>query len=240
LFTGCTVDVLFRHLHWATARVLQENGCEVVVLRSQACCGAVHYDRGDWDAAREMADLNAAAFNANEVDAVVANIAGCGAMLRDYGLLWQDGNQPERQQLAGHVRDVHAFLDELGVVPPTGEINAVATYHDACRLTHAQGSRDAPRRLLRHIPGLELAELPESELCCGAAGTYHLSEPDMADRLGRRKLANILSTGAEIVVAADANCLLQIAREARLQRRRLKAFHPMELLDLSYRRQPLS
>jgi glycolate oxidase iron-sulfur subunit len=239
LFTGCTADVLYRHLHWATARVLRENGCEVVVLRSQACCGAVHYDRDDWDAAREMADLNAAAFNANPVDAIVANIAGCGNMLREYGRLWQDDNQSERQQLSDQVRDVHAFLDELGIVRPTGEIPAVATYHDACRLAHAQGIRHAPRRLLQQIPGLELVEMPEADLCCGAAGTYHLSEPDMADRLSRRKLANVLSTGAQVVVAADTNCLLQIAREARLQRHRLKTLHPMELLDLSYRRQAL-
>jgi glycolate oxidase iron-sulfur subunit len=102
-------------------------------------------------------------------------------------------------------------------------------------LGHAQKIREAPRRLLAKIPGLELRELPESELCCGAAGTYNLTEPEMSARLSRRKLTNILTTGAGVVITGNAGCLLQIAREARAEGKKLWIVHPMDLLDLSYR-----
>jgi glycolate oxidase iron-sulfur subunit len=239
LFTGCVADVMFRETHWATARVLQENGCEVLVSHSQACCGAIHLHAGSAEPAREFADANVAAFNANAVDAVIVNVAGCASMLKDYGHHWQDENQPDRVKFAAKVRDVNEFLDELGLRPPTGELNLTATYHDACHLAHAQQVRDQPRSLLQQIPGLKLIELPESELCCGAAGTYNLTEPEMAGRLSQRKLKNILGTGAQVVVTANAGCLMQIACEARMQGQMLKIVHPMELLDLSYRKKRL-
>jgi glycolate oxidase iron-sulfur subunit len=235
LFTGCVADVLFRPTHWATARVLQQNGCDVLVPRSQVCCGAIHYHSGASEPARKFADTNLAAFKVDEIDAVIVNVAGCGAMLKDYGHLWDDAEQHEREQFAAKVKDVHEFLDELGPIAPQGEIKLKATYHDACHLVHAQRIREAPRKLLGMIPGLELKELPESELCCGAAGTYNLTQPEMAHRLGRRKVENIIGTGAEALITANAGCILQIAREARLQGRRMPIYHPMDLLDLSYR-----
>src|SRR5204863_7456996 len=119
------------------------------------------------------------------------------------------------------VRDVNEFLDELGLITPKGRIELTATYHDACHLAHAQKIREAPRRLLAQIPGLSVKDLPETELCCGAAGTYNLTEPEMAERLSRRKLANVKSTGARVVITANAGCLLQTAREARVQGERL-------------------
>jgi glycolate oxidase iron-sulfur subunit len=158
-------------------------------------------------------------------------------MLKDYGHHWHDERQAEREKLAAKVRDISEFLDGLGLVAPRGEIPLVATYHDACHLGHAQKIREAPRRLLAQIPGLKLRELPEAELCCGAAGTYNLTEPEMSARLSQRKLANILSTGAQAVITANAGCLLQIAREARAQGQRLWVTHPVDLLDLSYREQ---
>jgi glycolate oxidase iron-sulfur subunit len=239
LFTGCVADVMFRPTHWATARVLQENGCDVVVPKSQVCCGAIHFHAGSSEPARELADSNVAAFDVNDVDAVVVNVAGCGSMLKDYGHNWHDSRQPDRQRLAAKVKDVSEFLDDLGLVPPTGEIRVSATYHDACHLAHAQRVTEAPRNLLRQIPGLKLHELPESLLCCGAAGTYNLTEPEMADRLGKRKLDNIRSTGAQVVITANAGCLLQIVREARMAGERLQVVHPMDLLDLSYRGEEL-
>jgi glycolate oxidase iron-sulfur subunit len=251
LFTGCVGDVLFRQTNWATARVLQENGCDVIVPQNQACCGAIHFHAGSSEPAREMADKNAAAFDASNVDAIIVNVAGCGSMLKDYGHHWHDSNhslgagfptppdqaQTAREQFANKIRDCNEFLDELGLIDPPGEIHLTATYHDACHLVHAQKVREQPRNLLKKIPGLKLVELPESELCCGAAGTYNLTEPEMAERLARRKLNNIRSTGARLVITANAGCLLQIAREARMQGEKLKIIHPMELLDLSYRRE---
>lgn len=237
LFTGCVADVMFRSTHWATARVLQENGCDVFIPRDQACCGAIHFHAGASEPARQFADANVDAFGRDDFDAIVVNVAGCGAMLKDYGHHWHDAGQARRASLAGKVKDVNEFLDALGLRPPHGEIRAVATYHDACHLGHAQKIREAPRRLLAQIPGLELRDLPEGELCCGAAGTYNLTEPEMAGRLSRRKMANISKTGARLVLTANAGCLLQIGREARQQGQPLKVMHPIELLDLSYRGQ---
>ncbi|MBX7166558.1 MAG: 4Fe-4S dicluster domain-containing protein [Pirellulales bacterium] len=235
LFTGCVADVMFRGTNWATARVLQQNGCDVVVPRAQKCCGAIYYHAGSAEPARALADDNVAAFAAPEVDAVIVNVAGCSSMLKDYGHAWDDAQAARREQLAAKVKDVNEFLDGLGLIAPRGEIAAVATYHDACHLAHAQKIREAPRRLLAQVPGLQLRELVESELCCGAAGTYNLTQPEMAGRLARRKLANIDATGAEWVITANAGCLLQIAREARTQRRPLRVLHPMDVLDMSYR-----
>lgn len=235
LFVGCVGDALFRHVNWATARVLQKNGCDVHVPPAQVCCGAIHFHAAASDPAREFADQNRAAFPVDRFDAIVNNIAGCGAMLKDYGHHWQDPAAADRARWSAKVRDVNEFLVELGLVPPEGEIRAVATYHDACHLAHAQKVREAPRELLAQIPGLELRELTESDLCCGAAGTYNLTEPEMSERLSRRKLQNIRATGASMCITANAGCALQIAREARAEGLRLAIVHPMEALDWSYR-----
>lgn len=240
LFTGCVGDAVFRPTNWATARVLQQNGCDVVVPRTQACCGAIHFHAGASEPAREFAEANLNAFNPDDVDAIIVNVAGCGAMLKDYGHHWHDDRQSARERFAAKVKDVSEFLDSLGLVPPPGEIKVSATYHDACHLGHAQKIREAPRRLLAKIPGLELCELAESDLCCGAAGTYNLTEPEMSARLSQRKMANIVNTGARVVITANAGCLLQIAREARAQGQALRVVHPVDLLDLSYRREQLS
>lgn len=234
LFRGCAADALFRQVHWATARVLQANGCEVWIPRDQACCGAIHYHAGSSDPARDFADANVAAFRREAVDAVVVNVAGCGSMVKDYGHHWHDAGSPDREALATKTRDIHEFLDELGLIEPTGSVELTATYHDACHLAHAQKIREAPRRLLSKIPGLKLVPLPESEVCCGAAGTYNLTQPEMSDRLGRRKRENIKKTGAEVVVSANAGCTLQIAKKLSPTDRPLPVLHPMELLDRSY------
>jgi glycolate oxidase iron-sulfur subunit len=256
LFTGCVGDALFRQTNWATARVLQENGCDVVVPESQVCCGAIHFHAGSSEPAREMADTNVRAFDASGVDAIIVNVAGCGSMLKDYGHHWhapvgqasrlpeREGEAPaepdgqaSRESFAHKVRDVSEFLDQLGLIQPPGEIRLTATYHDACHLVHAQKVREQPRNILKKVPGLKLVDLAESDLCCGAAGTYNLTEPEMAERLARRKLDNIRRTGARVVITSNAGCLLQIAREARMQGETLKILHPMDLLDLSYRRE---
>lgn len=234
-FVGCVADAMFRPVHWATVRVLQQNGCDVFVPDGQGCCGAIHLHNGDNLGARKMADANLVAFELDRYDAIIVNHGGCGAMLREYGVHWKDGLQPHRARFAAKVKDVHEFLDSLGAVPFSGRIEAVATYHDSCHLAHAQRVTSAPRRLLAKIPGLDLRDLPESGLCCGSAGTYNLTEPDMSDRLSRRKMENILSTGAKIVLAANAGCLLQIQREVRQGGHPLLVMHPMELMDMSYR-----
>ncbi len=234
LFTGCVADAMFRDTHWATARVLQENGCDVVVPRSQGCCGAIHFHAGSAAPARQLAAQNLAAFKPADYDAIIVNVAGCGAMLKDYGMHF-GGDSGDFAEFAAKAKDVCEFLDDLGLIASPRPVKLKVTYHDACHLVHAQKVRQQPRNLLRQIPGLELVELAESELCCGAAGTYNLTEPEMADRLARRKLANIQATGASTVVTANAGCLLQIMREAKLQDQVLQVVHPIDLLDRSYR-----
>jgi glycolate oxidase iron-sulfur subunit len=234
-FVGCVADALFRPTHWATLRVLQQNGCDIFIPPEQGCCGAIHFHAGDSRGARRMADANLVAFELDRYDAIVVNHGGCGAMMKEYGLHWRDGLQPHREKFAAKVKDINEFLDSLGMIPPQGRIEAVATYHDACHLAHAQGITAAPRRLLAKIPGLELRELPETGICCGSAGTYNLQEVEMSDRLAERKIANILGTGARIVLASNAGCLLQIQREVRRNKLPLLVMHPMDLLDLSYR-----
>ncbi len=238
-FVGCVADAMFRPTHWATLRVLQHNGCDIFIPPEQGCCGAIHFHAGDNVGARAMADQNLVAFELDRCDAIVVNHAGCGAMMKEYGRHWRDGLQPHREKFAAKVMDVHEFLDELGPIPPAGRIETVVTYHDACHLGHAQSITQPPRRLLAMIPGLEMVDLPETDICCGSAGTYNLNEGEMSDRLACRKLENILGTGAEIVLAANAGCLLQIQREVRENRRPLRVMHPMDLLDLSYRREQL-
>jgi len=234
-FVGCVADAIFRQTHWATLRVLQHNGCDCIIPQGQGCCGAIHYHAGSSDGARTMADANVNAFDLADIDAIIVNHGGCGAMLREYGLHWQDQRQSARADFAAKVRDVHEFLDGLGPIAPTGSIDAVVAYHDACHLRHAQKVAQPPRKLLGMVPGMRLLDLPETEICCGSAGTYNLNQPAMAERLVRRKVDNFERTGAQVYLAANAGCLLQIGREMRRRKSRAKLMHPMDLLDLSYR-----
>lgn len=235
-FTGCIGDSMFRHVHWATLRVLQENGCEIVIPRGQGCCGAIHYHAGSREGGRKFADQNVAAFRnvLGDVDAIICNHGGCGAMLQEYPNYWSDDAQEERRRFSEKVVDVNRFLDELGLVPPQIAVKRRVTYHASCHLAHAQGVHESPKRLLEAIPELEAIPLDEEEICCGSAGVYNLNQPEMAQRLLDRKVERILATGADAVLAANAGCLLQIEREIRRRQLPIGVFHPMELLDWSY------
>lgn len=243
LFTGCVSEAMYSHVNRATARVLQANGCEVIVPRTQACCGAIHYHSGSDQAALKFALQNLSAFELDEIDAIIVNVAGCGAMLKDYGHIAEEiegvpADQIEQlKQLATKIQDISEFLFQLGPIPPQGEIPVRATYHDACHLVHAQKIQNQPRKLLELIPGLTLVPLNESTICCGAAGSYNLTQPEMADQLGKRKLKNILDTKVDVVISGNVGCTLQIDSQLRQARQPLWVAHPMEILDLSYRNQ---
>jgi glycolate oxidase iron-sulfur subunit len=230
LFTGCAADAIFPQTNLATARVLQKNGCEVWVPPGQVCCGALHYHGGRENGARCFADQNSRTFGARlaEMDAIIVNAAGCGAMLKDYGHL------ANNQALAAKVKDVSEFLVQLGPLRPQHPLPLKAVYHDACHLCHGQQIRKQPRQLLEMIPGLELMPLAETELCCGAAGSYNLTQPEMAERLGRRKVQNIISAGAEAVFAGNVGCIIQIARYLRASCPSIWVAHPMDALWASY------
>jgi glycolate oxidase iron-sulfur subunit len=243
LLTGCVADAVFRHQHWATARVLQQNGCDVVVPRSQACCGAIHYHSGADQPALDLARQNLKALPPDDVDAVIVNVAGCGSMLKDYGHVARELAPADAalhsafDRFAGKVRDISEFLSGLGLTPPPGELKLRAVYHDACHLVHAQKIREQPRDLLGQIPGLTLLPIREPEVCCGAAGSYNLTEPDMSDRLAERKIQNVLEVSPDVIISPNVGCSMQLQATLRQHGRVIPVVHPMELLDLSYRRQ---
>ena len=242
LFTGCVADAMFRHVHWATARVLQENGCDVVIPRTQDCCGAIHYHSGASSPAIDLIKQNTSAF-AQNLDAIVVNVAGCGSMLKDYSHIAGEiaaGQGLDPSAFVAKVKDVSEFLMELGPVEPTGPIDAVVAYQDACHLQHAQRITQQPRKLLSLIPGITVKSIAEPELCCGAAGSYNLTQPEMADRLGLRKTNHLLATSPDLVVTGNAGCSLQLQAQLKNLGRKIPVVHPMELLDLSYRNLGLS
>lgn len=234
LFLGCVTDAMTPQTTAATARVLQRNGCEVVVPRGQACCGAIHYHSGAEAPALELARRNLEAFDVDELDAIVINAAGCGAMFKGYEHIMPPEEHERTSRFVAKIKDVSEFLMSLGPIAPTHSVDATVTYHDACHLCHAQQIRNQPRQLLGMIPGLKLVPLAESELCCGAAGTYNLTEPDMSARLGRRKMENIEATGAAIVASGNIGCTLQIARQIRERGSAVEVVHPVDLLDRAY------
>ena len=218
VFLGCVADAIYPQTQIATIRVLQKNGCEVWLPRAQQCCGALHYHSGDEPHARTIAAGNLAAFGfagekLQDVDAVIINAAGCGAMLKDYEhLLHHTEHAEAAKKFVAKAKDITEFLVQLGPVKPTHPLNLRATYHDACHLRHAQQIASPPRKLLEMIPGLELVTLPESEICCGAAGSYNLTQPEMATQLGDRKADRIQQTKAQAVFMGNVGCLMQVAR----------------------------
>jgi glycolate oxidase iron-sulfur subunit len=241
LFTGCAADAFFPDTNLATVRVLQRNGCEVWIPRAQVCCGALHYHAAYEEPAQRFASVNCEVFGlaltgvAEPVDAIIVNAAGCGAMLKDYGHLLHDTPAESlAKAFAAKVRDVSEFLVQLGPVKPEHPLPLRAVYHDACHLCHAQQIRKQPRQLLEMIPGLELVPVAEPEICCGAAGSYNLTQPDMAERLGRRKAKNILDANVQAVFSGNVGCLLQIGRHLRGPRPDLWVAHSIDALWASY------
>ena len=242
LFVGCVADAVFPRTTVATIQVLRRNGCEVWVPRGQGCCGALPYHAGQEAPAQEFAAANCAAFGPDcaGVDAIVVNAAGCGAMLKDYAhLLHATPSSAAGRAFQAKVRDVSEFLVQLGPVKPDHPLPMRATYHDACHLCHAQQVRKPPRQLLEMIPGLELVPLAESEICCGAAGSYNLTQPEMAERLGERKIKNLLDTGAQAVFTGNVGCLLQIGRHLRAEHPDIWVAHPIDALWASYSGEPV-
>jgi glycolate oxidase iron-sulfur subunit len=241
MLSGCVQQVFFSHVNAATARVLAAEGCEVVIPRNQSCCGALMVHSGLEESAIALAKSTIAAFESANVDAIAINSAGCGSTMKEYGhLLRDDPVFAERAAaFSAKCKDISEVLCELEPLAPRNPLPLRVAYHDACHLQHAQGVRSQPRRLLAGIPGLTVAEIPESSLCCGSAGVYNLLEPDAASQLGDRKVENLLSTEAQAVLSANPGCLLQLM--SGLRRRGLRAmpaFHLVEVLDASIRGVP--
>jgi glycolate oxidase iron-sulfur subunit len=242
LLLGCVQRVFFSDVNLATVRVLTAEGCDVIVPRTQQCCGAlmVHSgrEREALDAARALID----AFAHHDVDVVVTNAAGCGSTLKEYGQLLRDDPQysAKAAALASRCRDISEVLAELSPQAPRHPLHVRVAYHDACHLQHGQGISAQPRQVLQTIPALEVLEIPEGGLCCGSAGIYNLVEPEPAHALGARKAANILATGAEVVASSNPGCLLQIRTELARTGQSRPMMHLVELIDASIRGQTLA
>jgi len=236
LHAGCIMHVAFAGWHEATVRVLQRNGVEVRVPRGQGCCGAIAIHAGEMDRGREVAVHNIVAFEDSGADVYVVNAAGCGSALKEYGQLFADDPAwaARARAFSAKVRDVLELLDELGLAPGLGRIDATVTYQEPCHLAHAQRITAAPRRLLAAIPGLVLREMRESSLCCGSAGIYNLTQPEMSARLRQRKIACIAEVDPQIVATANPGCALQLNVGLAHAGHTIDVKHIVELLDESY------
>jgi len=236
MHAGCVMQVAFAGVNEATVRVLNRAGCDVVAPAAQGCCGAIGIHAGDMERGRTLAKINIAAFEDSAADYYVVNAAGCGSSLKEYGHLFAgDPQWAERaNDFASKVRDATEFLDAIGIAPQLGRIDAVVVYQDPCHLVNAQGIAGAPRRLLASIPGLRLHEIDEPAICCGSAGIYNVTQPEMAARLQRRKIENILAAEPDVVATANPGCALQVAAGLRNAERAIPVKHVVELLDESY------
>jgi glycolate oxidase iron-sulfur subunit len=267
-FAGCVAQVTFTALNEATIRVLAANGCEVVVPDAQRCCGALAAHAGAREEARAVARQNLVAFHLAEFDAIVSNAAGCGSTLKEYHHLFShhEPEYAAAEVFSSKVRDVTEFLAGLGLsasLQPVGHglaksssqlMNAAAqkssaaippqatklrvTYQDSCHLLHGQKVREAPRQLLRAIPDLEFVELPYSEICCGSAGSYNITQTQTSLDLLAGKMQHAKSTNADLIITANPGCLLQMRAGAALHRTNQKVLHVIELLDRAMGSEP--
>jgi glycolate oxidase iron-sulfur subunit len=233
---GCVMSVLFSDIDAATLRVLRKNGCEVVLPKNQACCGALNVHNGETAAAKEMARRNIDAFLAFDLDAIVVNAAGCGAAMKEYGHLLRDdpAYAEKAQRFAGLVRDASEFLFEIEIIPPTGAVDMIVTYQDPCHLAHGQKIRSQPRALLQKIPGIRLIEMNTADRCCGSAGIYNITHSAMSQQLLEEKMRSVAATGAAAVVAPNPGCMLQLRYGAKRYGPAVEVYHLMDLLDRAY------
>jgi glycolate oxidase iron-sulfur subunit len=237
LLTGCVQAGLFARVNDATERVLRANGFEIVQVSGQQCCGALHAHAGDTDSARRLARVNIDALLKSKADFVAVNAAGCGSALKEYGhLLRDDAKYSEAAaKLSPISRDVSELLAEAGVRRGASVPRRV-TYDAACHLCHAQRLREAPRAMLEAIPDLDLLPLQGEDDCCGGAGIYGMTHPELGEQIGSDKVSAVIDTGADVVATANPGCIMQIGAGLMLRGSQIRALHPVELLDESYER----
>ena len=243
MLTGCVQDLVYPQVNRDTVDVLLANGCEVVTPARQHCCGSLHAHNGELEWSREMARRNMDAFDLDSLDAIITNAAGCGSHLKHYDeLLADDPRYAARaKQWSAKVRDIHEWLMAIGLKAPVSQPSTPnaqplrVTYHEACHLCHGQKITRQPREVLNAIPGLKLVELPEATWCCGSAGIYNITQPEMSGKLLDRKMENIAKTGATIVASANPGCCVQLEAGARGCHSEVEIAHPITLLARAYR-----
>ncbi|MBI4591307.1 MAG: 4Fe-4S dicluster domain-containing protein [Candidatus Rokubacteria bacterium] len=235
---GCVQRVVFGAHNQASVRLLARSGAEVRIPREAACCGALHAHAGERQRARALARKMIEVFERASVEAIIVNAAGCGAHMKAYGHLLRDDAvyHARAERFAAKVRDLSEYLAQRPPVGALGRLPLTVTYHDPCHLVHGQKVRVQARQLLQAVPGLQLVELKEADWCCGSAGIYNLTQPEMAGRLLERKVNHLLATGAEAVVTANPGCIIQLALGLRARGSAMKVLHLGEVLDEAYRR----
>ncbi len=238
LLSGCIMSIAFADVDAATVRVLNRNGCDVFVPGDQTCCGALHAHDGDRDTAQHLARRNVEAFEREGLDAIIMNAAGCGAMMKDYGELLHDDPKYANRAAAfsGRVKDVTEFLAGIDFDRGFGRIERTVTYQDPCHLAHGQRIREEPRQLLKAIPGLKLVEMRDSDRCCGSAGIYNLTQPELSKRFMAEKAQSADDTCAEVVVSANPGCIIQLQAGLRERGSNAAVKHIVEILDEAYQR----
>src|SRR5208282_1133292 len=232
-FAGCVAQVTFSDLNRATIRVLRANGCEVVVPAAQVCCGALAAHAGIRDVARNLAQANFDAFRAGDFDAIVTNAAGCGSTLKEYADLFPASDPPhaEAHAFSSRVRDVTEFLADLGLSAALRPLPLRVTYQDSCHLLHGQKIREAPRKLIRAVPGVDLVEMPLADQCCGSAGVYNVTQTKTSLELLAQKMEFAQQTRAQAIVTTNPGCILQLRAGAAIHRTGQEVLHVVELLD---------
>jgi len=239
VLTGCAQDLICSDVNRDTVEVLARNGCEVWTPPDQDCCGSLHAHNGEWELAQQLARRNIARFPPEQFDAIITNAGGCGSHLKHYAqlLAGEPAFEARAHEWDRKVKDIHEWLVQIGIEPPPpGQPAQTVTYHESCHLCHGQKVTSQPRQLLKAIPNLKLAELPESSWCCGSAGIYNLIQPEMADQLLERKMKHIRSTSASVVATGNPGCLLQLLNGASREGLSLRVVHPVTLLAEAYRR----
>ncbi|WP_307327017.1 (Fe-S)-binding protein [Evansella vedderi] len=236
MLTGCIMDVMFGDVNDATVKVLTRNGNDVTIPKEQTCCGALHVHAGDREMGRKLAKQNMEAFH--DADTVITNAAGCGAMLKEYPELFREDPEWHEKavEFSKKVQDISKYLYDTGYEIPKAELNTKITYHDACHLVHGQGVRQEPRDLLINIPGVEMVHMPNADRCCGSAGIYNLTNPEMAGAVLDNKMENVPEE-VEMISMGNPGCMLQMAMGVKKDGRNQRVVHTVQLLNWAYEKE---
>ncbi|MGG1678715.1 (Fe-S)-binding protein [Neobacillus sp. NRS-1170] len=234
--TGCVMDVMFSDINEATINVLTRNGNDVTIPKNQTCCGALHVHAGDRETGRKLAKQNIEAFM--DSDKIIVNAAGCGCALKQYPDLFREDPEwhEKAEEFAAKVEDISKHLYDTGYCIPKAELNTRITYHDACHLAHGQGIRQEPRDLLLSIPGVDMVHMPNSDRCCGSAGIYNITNPEMASAVLESKMQNV-PEDVEMISMGNPGCMLQMAMGVQKNGRNQKIVHTVQLLDWAYQKE---
>jgi len=233
LLRGCVMDYFYPESNRATLRLLEKCGCTVVIPEKQHCCGAVHLHNREHELAKECARKTIDVFENERVDFVITNAAGCGVMMKEYGVLLSDDPDyaEKASQFSVKVKDISEFLAGFAPNFRFGAIHRTVVYDDPCHLIHGQKISQPPRLLLELVPGLDIRPLNEAEMCCGSAGTFNITQPKLSLQVLQRKMDNIKRSGADTVVTSNIGCMIQLERGAEMNGMNLRVCHIVDILD---------